>query len=157
MEHIPGAKVLLHEIMWYSAHSWRRLQVRQNTYFCTLDNGDCIAYNQASMKMDLLLHTNIHCLLVISIHLPNLRYCTTHIRFHWEMHSYAIIHFSWYSEQIGSTQRHTNVPAQMADEPARAVYWYAIFWTICFYLLPAIICRYRYCHSNFGMVMYGAH
>ena len=25
---------LLHEIMWYSAHSWRRLQVRQNTYFC---------------------------------------------------------------------------------------------------------------------------
>ena len=39
---------LLHEIMWYSAHSWRRLQVRQNTYFCTVDNGDCIAYNQAS-------------------------------------------------------------------------------------------------------------
>ena len=45
---------LLHEIMWDSAHSWRRLQVRQNTYFCTVDNGDCIAYNQASMNMDLL-------------------------------------------------------------------------------------------------------
>ena len=41
MEHIPGA-LLLHEIMWDSAHSWRRLQVRQNTYFCTVDNGDCI-------------------------------------------------------------------------------------------------------------------
>ena len=45
---------LLHEIMWDSAHSWRRLQVRQNTYFCTVDNGDCIVYNQASMNMDLL-------------------------------------------------------------------------------------------------------
>ena len=43
---------LLHEIMWDSAHSWRRLQVRQNTYFCTVDNGDCIAYNQASRNMD---------------------------------------------------------------------------------------------------------
>ena len=31
------------------------------------------------------------------------------------------------------------------------MYWYAIFPTICFYLLPAIICRYRYCHSNFGI------
>ena len=29
-------------------------EVRQNTYFCTVDNGDCIAYNQASMNMDLL-------------------------------------------------------------------------------------------------------
>ena len=35
MEHIPGA-LLLHEIMWDSAHSWRRLQVRQNTYFALL-------------------------------------------------------------------------------------------------------------------------
>ena len=43
MEHIPGA-LLLHEIMWDSAHSWRRLQVRQNTYFCTVDNGDCIDF-----------------------------------------------------------------------------------------------------------------
>ena len=25
----------------------------QNTYFCTVDNGDCIVYNQASMNMDL--------------------------------------------------------------------------------------------------------
>ena len=24
------------------------------TYFCTVDNGDCIVYNQASMNMDLL-------------------------------------------------------------------------------------------------------
>ena len=53
MEHIPGA-LLLHEIMWDSADSWIRLQVRQNTYFCTVDNGDCIVYNQASMNMDLL-------------------------------------------------------------------------------------------------------
>ena len=33
-------------------HYWRRLQVRQNTYFCTVDNGDCIVYNQASMNMN---------------------------------------------------------------------------------------------------------
>ena len=42
--------------------AWRRLQVRQNTYFCTVDNGDCIVYNQASMNMDLLnlLHRVLH-------------------------------------------------------------------------------------------------
>ena len=44
MEHIPGA-LLLHVKLCETqliAEDACRLQVRQNTYFCTVDNGDCI-------------------------------------------------------------------------------------------------------------------
>ena len=50
---IPGA-LLLHETCETQLIAEEVLQVRQNTYFCTVYNGDCIVYNQASMNMDLL-------------------------------------------------------------------------------------------------------
>ena len=43
---------LLHDTQLIAEEDYKF--ARTHTFACTVDNGDCIAYNQASMNMDLL-------------------------------------------------------------------------------------------------------
>ena len=51
MEHIPGSAVVVMKLCETQLIAEEDYKF---TYFCTVDNGDCIVYNQASMNMDLL-------------------------------------------------------------------------------------------------------